>query len=1171
MNIRPKKVLIFGDGGVSGVGRTSNDWYNNVHVHQMDAILNRLRKYGELDDYMEWLNSMQHAHSYIYNANKDRMDRPIKDETVEKYQKAYSGDDRFYPFENPRSPQKTHKRWQLLNGDHDDYNWYGIKKSFDNGIFTYPGKRTSKDNPDWNFNPDGYFSGITDYRRLLGREGDWDENSQEFKDWQKKLNELGYETYLDSDEKTGYGDRYYKLRRIGTPDPGQQNDGSQLPEENKENPQDKDHSLVGKEKFDKEPFLTKLQEGFSKLAPDLIDALRLAGSMHNHERVYNESLKAIIPNLQQSFHTYRQVVGDEATKQGYYRRAAQGQSQAAKPFTSDADKQMAYQMEAKRIGDELRAQGDLADNQRIRETSAESAAHADANIERDTHVANNNLTELIKARAARHQLTAQKYLADWTNIDNFLLGKQARLEQKKAQQKSIQDQVDLLTMQEGIYDDPGFKAAQQQLQDAIKLHTDASEFTDWNHPDITNASTAVRKAKNRYFIGQYRTKLAKSGTKLTYKDNTDKYLYKISKDIVDHFRKMSKMTDDSRIKTLPKSIKLNSSPKTRKMQLGGVAPFHIYRPYGLSGENQFTNTSDLGGGSSSSKSSSSSKDTAAKDKLDMIKELFKSVKGLPIDVTSVYRKMSNVLNRSKALGEEMSTDDIAAMYLNSMNDLARLQYSQKAYEDARNVAAGNDALGEIAVGANGELILQDSDTAEVKIGTMADLKKSNGKLNPLTNEQALTMRAHSPNLAFNDRVFDIVNNGIGMTKIANHIKSLAGTVGSMETKIEGITQVESNKVKAGLKELAEAPDGYYKITKDIKDSSANIQAALRYIYKSLPNNYKTILNLHSGGDENTQKLIYDMLVSHTSDFVKQDITPLTGKASDKQDKDSLDKLSSNPLLARQREMGGIPQKYDLVTRDSNTRMSVNGTFYPSNPKIKDDTSIDKYLYESGTAGIMDSKYGITFGDQQISPEDLKNIMYSNNGEMIATLPCKIVNGHKQVNLEIKDLYEEAEQAALNAVGNRNSDQFIRKLGEELQKRHLDQLLDQNGLPNKNMFGQFLIVEAYATDDIKLDKNSQYIEKVQNPDEKLAKRLQNALSTDSKKSDYKVDIKDKWLLLEWGYNDIYRGNIFIPLNQNPNAAMLSWGTSTNIEQQQDLEELYQIENKSIKYNNDNKLN
>jgi len=42
------------------------------------------------------------------------------------------------------------------------------------------------------------------------------------------------------------------------------------------------------------------------------------------------------------------------------------------------------------------------------------------------------------------------------------------------------------------------------------------------------------------------------------------------------------------------------------------------------------------------------------------------------------------------------------------------------------------------------------------------------------------MRAHSPNLAFNDKIFDIVNNGVGMTKIASHIKSIAGTIGSME-------------------------------------------------------------------------------------------------------------------------------------------------------------------------------------------------------------------------------------------------------------------------------------------------------------------------------------------------------------------------------------------------------
>jgi len=63
---------------------------------------------------------------------------------------------------------------------------------------------------------------------------------------------------------------------------------------------------------------------------------------------------------------------------------------------------MAYQMEAQRQANELRAQGDLADNQEIRRTSDESNQHQWANTQRDTEVANHNLLELIKANAAKH-------------------------------------------------------------------------------------------------------------------------------------------------------------------------------------------------------------------------------------------------------------------------------------------------------------------------------------------------------------------------------------------------------------------------------------------------------------------------------------------------------------------------------------------------------------------------------------------------------------------------------------------------------------------------------------------------------------------------------------------------------------------------------------------------
>ena len=79
---------------------------------------------------------------------------------------------------------------------------------------------------------------------------------------------------------------------------------------------------------------------------------------------------------------------------------------------------------------------------------------------------------------------------------------------------------------------------------------------------------------------------AKEEQKITkkHKDTSDKFLYKTSRDIVEHFRKMSKMTDDSRIKNFTKTNKTNFI--LRSIQLGGVAPFTVYRPLGAGGEMQ---------------------------------------------------------------------------------------------------------------------------------------------------------------------------------------------------------------------------------------------------------------------------------------------------------------------------------------------------------------------------------------------------------------------------------------------------------------------------------------------------------------------------------------------------------------------------------------------------------
>jgi hypothetical protein len=51
------------------------------------------------------------------------------------------------------------------------------------------------------------------------------------------------------------------------------------------------------------------------------------------------------------------------------------------------------------------------------------------------------------------------------------------------------------------------------------------------------------------------------------------------------------------------------------------------------------------------------------------------------------------------------------------------------------------------------------------------------------------------------------------------------------------------------------------VTRDEKDSTENVKAALNYIYNMLPNNYKAILEIHSGSKDNSKALIMSMLAS----------------------------------------------------------------------------------------------------------------------------------------------------------------------------------------------------------------------------------------------------------------------------------------------------------------------
>ena len=76
--------------------------------------------------------------------------------------------------------------------------------------------------------------------------------------------------------------------------------------------------------------------------------------------------------------------------------------------------------------------------------------------------------------------------------------------------------------------------------------------------------------------------------------------------------------------------------------------------------------------------------------------------------------------------------------------LNQLKYSKEAFDKARTNATNNDALNEFAVTADGKLVVQ-NDNGDIKFATLSEVKE--GKLNPITNEQLLNLRAYHPELA----------------------------------------------------------------------------------------------------------------------------------------------------------------------------------------------------------------------------------------------------------------------------------------------------------------------------------------------------------------------------------------------------------------------------------------
>lgn len=180
-----------------------------------------------------------------------------------------------------------------------------------------------------------------------------------------------------------------------------------------------------------------------------IQAGRMMGNIWNNNRVAAKTKEGLKPLLLDTYETPRQIVGDLATRQAYNNQAAQLESLAARPRTSDASLQLAGELEANSRANQLRTEGALADNDMIRRTGEAAWQNNAEAVARRNEVANRNRASMLGIDKAKKDIDAAKMSANWTSVENFMKEREYKAAMDRDRQRQFNLNVGMSDIQAG--------------------------------------------------------------------------------------------------------------------------------------------------------------------------------------------------------------------------------------------------------------------------------------------------------------------------------------------------------------------------------------------------------------------------------------------------------------------------------------------------------------------------------------------------------------------------------------------------------------------------------------------------------------------------------------------------------------------------------------------------
>lgn len=607
-----------------------------------------------------------------------------------------------------------------------------------------------------------------------------------------------------------------------------------------------------------------------------------------------------------------------------------------------------------------------------------------------------------------------------------------------------------------------------------------------------------------------------------------------------------------------------------KFQQGGTTPpFVAYQPVIVS-DKRTTATQEEALAAKATKESESGK-LSSKDLYTMLKE---KLKGLPSDVNIAMSQLKQLEQLTQMDFDGSFTQNVESKYLSTLQTMNQLSFSREQYDKALDNVKSNGGLNEAAIDQYGQVYMTNG--KDYKLMSPEKAKQSGWK--QMTNQDLLYLRANDPSLSGKDEILNVVNNGIGISQVTKMIQDSIGNLGTNSSSETAYATTQQGQLIQGLNDFIKAAqetgqydasiEDLYKAQIINKTQAQQAQQAIAYIYKTLPQNAKSLLKTRTEGgtDKEALSLVSTLVLSKTSEE-KSFTADLEGGPTKKSmskdtnagSKDDTDLKTSLPLQVMQ-DMGGSDVAPVTIDKGDGVQMSVYGSFFSAVNDKKGDpivnTSLQNMLAQSGLQDIVKNARSITFGDQKLTPEQLSKITYNNTGIVRADLP---VNEDGTVKLSVLNDFNAA-MNEIKGLGNASKEQV-----EAIKaKYHLDQYLKDDGTPDPKHTAPFILTEGYTTEKNGIEDTA-FVKHIKNPTDDQIQLIKDSLTVgtgkDAKVPD--IDTFDWYNPFDWfGTENIYKATVYIPISNNVGAAVR--GGNQNL----DYDEALKYE---MKYRNFQRMN